>query len=62
MKEVTAKGKFVNKSLPKHLILNNRNNLDQKAIANSVNEYFVKRWTETNIWNTSIGKIIWDVS
>ena len=49
MKEVIAKGKFVNNSLPKHLILNNRNNLDQKAIANSVNEYFIKRWTETSI-------------
>ena len=41
MKEVIAKGKLVNNSLPKHLILNNRNIFDQKAIANSFNEYFV---------------------
>ena len=32
----------VNNLLPKHLILNNRNIFDQKAIANSFNEYFVK--------------------
>ena len=36
-----GKGKIVNKSLPKHLILNNRNIFDQKTIANSFNEYFV---------------------
>ena len=42
MKEVISKGKFVNNSLPKHLILNNRNIFDQKTIANSFIEYFVK--------------------
>ena len=36
-----GKGKLVNNSLPKHLILNNRNIFDQKTIANSFNEYFV---------------------
>ena len=41
MKEVTGKGKLVNNSLPKHLILNNRNIFDQQIIANSFNEYFV---------------------
>ena len=41
MKEVIGKGKLVNNSLPKHLILNNRNIFDQKTIANSFNEYFV---------------------
>ena len=41
MKEVIRKGKLVNNSLPKHLILNNRNIFDQKTIANSFNEYFV---------------------
>ena len=41
MKEVIGKGKLVNNSLPKHLILNNRNIFDQKAIANSFNEYFI---------------------
>ena len=41
MKEVIGKGKLVNNSLPKHLIINNRNNFDQKTIANSFNEYFV---------------------
>ena len=41
MKEVIDKGKLVNNSLPKHPILNNRNILDQKTIANSFNEYFV---------------------
>ena len=41
MKEVIGKGKLVNNSLPKHLILNNRNIFDQKNIANSFNEYFV---------------------
>ena len=30
--EVIGKGKFVNKSLPKHLILNNRNIFDQKPL------------------------------
>ena len=40
-KEVIRKGKLVNTSLPKHLILNNRNIFDQKIIANSFNEYFV---------------------
>ena len=32
--------KPVNNSLPKHLILNNRNIFYQKTIANSFNEYF----------------------
>ena len=41
MKELTGKGKLHNNSLPKHLILNNRNIFDQKIIANSFNEYFV---------------------
>ena len=41
MKEVIGKGKLVNNSLPKHLILNNKNIFDQKTIANSFNEYFV---------------------
>ena len=36
-----GKGKLVNKSLPKHLILNNRSIFDQKTISNSFNEYFV---------------------
>ena len=30
--EVIGKGKFVKKSLPKHLILNNRNIFDQKPL------------------------------
>ena len=42
MKEVVGKGKLTNNSLVKHLILNNRNIFDQKTIANSFNEYFVK--------------------
>ena len=37
MKEVIGKRKLVNKSLPKHLILNIRNIPDQKAIANRFN-------------------------
>ena len=41
MKEVIGKGKLVNNSLTKHLILNNRNIFDQKIIANSFNEYFI---------------------
>ena len=41
MKEVTGKDKLVNNSLPKHLILNNRNIFDQKTTANSFKEYFV---------------------
>ena len=41
MKEVIGKGKLVNNSLPKHLILNNRNIFDRKTIANSFNKYFV---------------------
>ena len=41
MKEVIGKGRLVNNSLPKHLVLNNSNILDQKTIANSFNEYFV---------------------
>ena len=41
MKELIGKGELVNNSLPKHLILNNRNIFDQKTIANSFNEYFV---------------------
>ena len=40
MKKVIAKGKLVNNSLPKHLILNNRNIFNQKTIANNFNEYF----------------------
>ena len=36
-----GKGKLVNNSLLKHLILNNRNIFDQKTIAKSYNEYFV---------------------
>ena len=40
MKEVIGKGKLVNNSLPKHLILSNRNIFDQKTIASSFNEYF----------------------
>ena len=41
MKEVIGKDKLVNNSLPKHLILSNRNIFDQKTIVNSFNEYFV---------------------
>ena len=41
MEEVIGKGKLVNNSLAKHLLLNNRNTFDQKTIANSFNEYFV---------------------
>ena len=41
MKEVIDKVKLVNNSLPKHLILKNKNIFDQKTIANSFNEYFV---------------------
>ena len=41
MKEVIGEDKLVNNSLPKHLILNNRNIFDQKTIANSSNEYSV---------------------
>ena len=41
MKQVTGKDKLVNNSLPKHLILNNRNIFDQKTTANSFKEYFV---------------------
>ena len=41
MKEVIGKGELVNNSLPKHLILNNRNIFDQNTIVNSFNEYFV---------------------
>ena len=41
MKEVIGKDKLVNNSLPKHLILNNKNIFDQETIANSFNEYFV---------------------
>ena len=40
MKEVIDKVKLVNNSLPKHLILNNKNIFDHKTIANSFNEYF----------------------
>ena len=38
--KVIGKGKLVNNSLPKHLILNNKNIFDQKTIANSFNEHF----------------------
>ena len=41
MKEMIGERKLVNNSLPEHLILINKNNFDQKAIANSSNEYFV---------------------
>ena len=41
MKEAIGKDKFINNSLPKHLILNNRDVFDQKAIASNFNEYFV---------------------
>ena len=41
MKEVIGKGELVNNSLPKQLILNNRNIFYQKTIANSFNQYFV---------------------
>ena len=41
MKEVIGKGKLINESLPKHLILNNRNTFYKKTIANSFNEYLV---------------------
>ena len=41
MKEMIGKGKLFSNSLPKHLILNNRDIFDQKTIANSFNEYFV---------------------
>ena len=41
MKEVIGKGKIVNDSLPKHLIINNKNIFHQKIINNSFNEYFV---------------------
>ena len=41
MEEVIGRGKLVNNSLPKHLILNNRNIFEQKTDANSFNEYFV---------------------
>ena len=41
MKEVIGKGKLINNSLPKHIILKNRNIFYQKTIANSFNEYFV---------------------
>ena len=41
MKEKIGKGKVINNSLPKLLILNNRNIFEQKTIANSFNEYFV---------------------
>ena len=34
-KKVIAKGKLINNSLPKHLILNNRNTFDQIVIAKS---------------------------
>ena len=41
MKEVIGKDKIVNDSLPKHLIINNKNIFHQKIINNSFNEYFV---------------------
>ena len=41
MKEVIGKGKLVNNSLPKHLILNISNIFEQKTISNSFSEYFV---------------------
>ena len=42
MKKMIGKDKLVNNSLPKHLILNNRNVFDKKKnIFNSFNEYLV---------------------
>ena len=41
MKEVIGKGKLVNDSLPKHLILKNKNIFDQKTFKNSINECLV---------------------
>ena len=41
MKEVIGKGKLVKNSLPKYIILNNRNIFDEETIATSFNEYFV---------------------
>ena len=41
MKELIGKGKFVNNSLLKHLILSNRNIFDRKTITNSLDEYFL---------------------
>ena len=43
MKEMIGKGKLVSNSLslPKHIILNYRDNFDEKTIVNSFNEYFV---------------------
>ena len=41
MKEVIDSGKLVNNSLPKYIILNNRNIFDEETIATSFNEYFV---------------------
>ena len=41
IKEVIDKGKLVNNALPKNLILNNRNNFNQKTIANRFKGYFV---------------------
>ena len=38
MNEMIGQGELVNNSLPKHLIVNNKNILDQKSIGN---EYFV---------------------
>ena len=58
MKEVIGKGKFVNNSLPKHLILNNRNMFDRKTIANSFDEYVVNVGPKLACENTSIAKII----
>ena len=60
MKEVIGKSKLVNDSLPKHLILNNRNVFYQKTIANSSNEYLVSAGPK--IANTSVAKIIWNES
>ena len=42
MKELIDKDKFANNSLPKHLIVNNRNILVEKPIVNSFHEYFVR--------------------
>ena len=41
MKEVIGKGKLVKNSLPKYIILNNRNIFDEETIATSFNEYSV---------------------
>ena len=41
MEKLISKGKLLNNSLPKHLILINKNIFSQKTIVNSSNKYFV---------------------